>query len=104
MVNRYVKLLPQPRDDDAAERLNAYLRARRRAEAEAARRGGALRCSQRSSSVSGNSTSCPLRTTQIRLHVALEVADAHPERGRGLLSRERVAGYRGKGRVELVRT
>ena len=26
MVNRYVKLLPQPRDDNAAERLNAYLR------------------------------------------------------------------------------
>ncbi len=29
MVNRYVKLLPQPRDDDAAERLNDYLRASR---------------------------------------------------------------------------
>ena len=26
MVNRYVKLLPQPRDDNAANRLNAYLR------------------------------------------------------------------------------
>ena len=26
MVNRYVKLLPQPRDDDAADRLNDYLR------------------------------------------------------------------------------
>jgi integrase len=26
MVNRYVKLLPQPRDTDAAERLNDYLR------------------------------------------------------------------------------
>ncbi len=26
MVNRYVKLLPQPGEDDAAERLNAYLR------------------------------------------------------------------------------
>jgi integrase len=26
MVNRYVKLLPQPRDDNAAERLNDYLR------------------------------------------------------------------------------
>ena len=26
MVNRYVKLLPQPRDDDAAARLNTYLR------------------------------------------------------------------------------
>ena len=25
MVNRYVKLLPQPGEDDAAERLNAYL-------------------------------------------------------------------------------
>ena len=27
MVNRYVKLLPQPGEDDAAERLNDYLRA-----------------------------------------------------------------------------
>ena len=26
MVNRYVKLLPQPGEDDAADRLNAYLR------------------------------------------------------------------------------
>jgi integrase len=26
MVNRYVKLLPQPRDDNAAARLNDYLR------------------------------------------------------------------------------
>jgi hypothetical protein len=25
MVNRYVKLLPPPGEDDAAERLNAYL-------------------------------------------------------------------------------
>ncbi len=25
MANRYVKLLPQPGEDDAAERLNAYL-------------------------------------------------------------------------------
>ncbi len=25
MVNRYVKLLPQPGEDDAADRLNAYL-------------------------------------------------------------------------------
>jgi len=29
MVNRYVKLLPQPRDDNAAARLNEYLRASR---------------------------------------------------------------------------
>jgi integrase len=29
MVNRYVKLLPQPRDDNAAARLNDYLRASR---------------------------------------------------------------------------
>ncbi len=27
MVNRYVKLLPQPGEDDAADRLNDYLRA-----------------------------------------------------------------------------
>jgi hypothetical protein len=26
MVNRYVKLLPQPGEDDAAARLNDYLR------------------------------------------------------------------------------
>jgi hypothetical protein len=26
MVNRYVKLLPQPGEDDAAQRLNDYLR------------------------------------------------------------------------------
>jgi hypothetical protein len=26
MVNRYVKLLPQPGEDDSADRLNAYLR------------------------------------------------------------------------------
>ena len=26
MVNRYVKLLPQPGEDDAADRLNAYLK------------------------------------------------------------------------------
>jgi hypothetical protein len=26
MVNRYVKLLPQPGEDDAAARLNAYLK------------------------------------------------------------------------------
>ena len=32
MVNRYVKLLPQPGEDDAADRLNAYLR--RAAESE----------------------------------------------------------------------
>ncbi len=31
MVNRYVKLLPQPGEDDAADRLNTYLR---RAEAD----------------------------------------------------------------------
>ena len=30
MVNRYVKLLPQPEEHDPAERLNDYLAARRR--------------------------------------------------------------------------
>ena len=38
MVNRYVKLLPQPEEHDPAERLNDYLAARRRrrhAESEA---------------------------------------------------------------------
>ena len=32
MVNRYVKLLPQPGEDDAADRLNAYLRRATQAE------------------------------------------------------------------------
>ena len=64
MVNRYVKLLPQPGEEDPAERLNDYLR--RATEARplgASTRCRALRCTQRSSSVSGISTSCPQSTT-----------------------------------------
>ena len=62
MVARYVKLLPQPGEDDAADRLNAYLSALRHAgSARTSRR--ALRWTQRSSSAAGIRTSCPERTT-----------------------------------------
>ena len=65
MVNRYVKLLPQPGEEDVS-RAPQRLPARAQAEATpvgSSTRCRALRCTQRSSSVSGISTSCPHRTT-----------------------------------------
>jgi hypothetical protein len=41
MVNRYVKLLPQPGEDDAGDRLNAYLARSATVSASAARRAAA---------------------------------------------------------------
>ena len=64
MVNRYVKLLPQPGEDDARGAPQRVPASRNRSwPLGTSTRCRALRCTQRSSSVSGMRTSCPHRTT-----------------------------------------
>ena len=96
MVNRYVKLLPQPGEDDAAERLNAYLRRCRRG---APTRWRAL--SLHPALELGGRHQDELAAEndlEQRLHAPLEGVDADPQRGGGLLTRQ------GKPRHRAQRT
>jgi hypothetical protein len=63
MVNRYVKLLPQPGERDAAQRLDDYLRRGRVRASGGSMSGCAWRANQRSISATVISTSWPQRIT-----------------------------------------
>ena len=92
MVNRYVKLLPQPRDDNAADRLNDYLRRSRHELRPGAASTTTWRVALQPALDLGDRDEHELPAADDahrRLHVALEVADAHPERRRGLLACQR---------------
>ena len=68
MVNRYVKLLPQPGEDDAAQRLNDYLR---RSESADLPRSGA-----RPGTTPRRSTAIALMTPSERVALAIEISRA----------------------------
>ena len=93
MVNRYVKLLPQPGEEDVSDRLNDYLRARpklaRRQLDEVPR--VSLHPALELGEWDQNELSAQ-HDLQVGLHLALGVIDAHAQRGGRFLSRDGVAG------------
>ena len=91
MVQRYVKLLPQPEELNPADRLNAYLRRARSTADEVARvlAHPALELRR------WHEHELPARNhLDERLHAPLERVDADPERGGCLLPSQREARHR----------